>query len=185
MEREAAGLKLKLGEKAPYFSLRGTDNRIYSIADFASAPALVVIFTCNHCPYAQAYETRLIDLAREFQPRGARFVAVCANDSNSFPEDDFDHMVEKSRSLDLPFPYLQDEFQVMARAYDAACTPELFLFDDKQELRYHGRVDDNHRDPTLVTRQDLREALTAVLKGQAPEVALTPALGCSIKWKRL
>jgi peroxiredoxin len=184
MEREAAGLKLKLGDSAPYFSLRGTDGRIHSIADFAGAPAMVVIFTCNHCPYAQAYEQRIVELAKEFQPLGAKFVAVCANDANGYPEDDFPQMVEKAKTLNLPFPYLHDENQVMAQAYDAACTPEVYLFDREHRLQYHGRIDDNYREPSQVTRQDLKEALASVLEGQTPQLQLTPAIGCSIKWKR-
>ena len=184
MERQTAGLKLQLGDKAPYFSLKATDGKIYSISDFVSTKALVVIFTCNHCPYAQAYEGRICDLSREYQPRGAKFISICANDSTGYPEDDFDHMIEKSRSLGFPFPYLHDANQVMARAYDAACTPEVYVFDHEQRLRYHGRVDDNHRDATQVTSQDLRVALDAILSGEPPEVPLTPAIGCSIKWKR-
>ena len=184
MQREASGLSLALGESAPYFSLKGTDGKIHTISDFKGKRALVVVFTCNHCPYAQAYESRIIELANEFQPLGAQFVAICANDSMGYPEDDFPHMIEKSKKLGLPYPYLHDENQTVARAYDAACTPEVYVFDLNQKLQYHGRVDDNHQDRSQVKHQDLRIALETVVRGETPPVQLTPAIGCSIKWKR-
>ena len=183
MQRDAASSTLVLGEKAPYFSLRGTDGRIYSNTDFQLSKAFVVIFTCNHCPYAQAYEGRLCELAEEFQPQGAQFVAICANDAQVYPEDDFEHMVSKSEEWANVFPYLQDETQVCARAYDAACTPEAYVFDAEQRLRYHGRIDDNHQNPLAVEHPDLRLAVEAVLQRKEPPHPLTVAVGCSIKWK--
>lgn len=184
MQRESGGLKLALGEHAPYFSLKGTDGKIYTISDFRDRKGLVIIFTCNHCPYAQAYEGRIVELAAEYQPQGVQFITICANDSVGYPEDDFEHMVEKSRKLGFPFPYLHDETQAVAKAYDAACTPEVYLFDGEHRLCYHGRIDDNYQDRSQVTHEDLRNAIRALLEGQAPEPALTPAIGCSIKWKR-
>ncbi len=189
MERQASGLKLQLGEKAPYFSLKGTDGKIHNLSDYVakdhtSKKGLVVVFTCNHCPYAQAYEQRLITLALNYQEKGIQFVAICSNDSAGYPQDDFDHMVEKSKELSLPYPYLHDITQSVAKAYDAACTPEVYLFDSEQKLCYHGRIDDNHRDPKSVEHHDLRNALEAVLSGQPPESPMTSAIGCSIKWKR-
>ncbi len=183
MEREAAGLKLKLGSRAPYFSLKGTDGRIYSLEEFKPAKCLVLIFTCNHCPYAQAYEQRICSLAELYKPRGAQFVGICSNDSRGFPQDSFENMVEKSKLLRYPFPYLHDDTQVTARAYDAACTPECYVFDGERKLAYHGRVDDNYREPSAVTHHDLADAIEAVLEGRQPETPLTPAMGCSIKWK--
>lgn len=184
MEREAAGLKLSLGEKIPYFSLTGTDGRIHSVADFQTAKALVVVFTCNHCPYAQAYEQRLIELANRYQPLGVQFVAICSNDAGMYPEDSFENMVAKSKTLGLPFPYLHDTTQAAAKGFDAACTPEAFLFDGHQQLCYHGRIDDNYRDPSQVEQRDLQNAIEAILAGGKPKPALTPCIGCSIKWKR-
>lgn len=183
MHREASGLKLALGDKAPYFSLPATDGKRYSLTNFNAKQALVVIFTCNHCPYARAYEERICELARTYQGAGAQFLAVCANDSDGYPEDDFAHMVERAKELKLPFPYLHDSDQSVAKAYDAACTPEVYLFDSEQKLRYHGRIDDNYQDPSLVNEHNLRDALDAVLAGEEPPQALTPAIGCSIKWK--
>lgn len=184
MQRDATGLSLAIGEKAPYFSLKATDGKIYSISDFRNGKPLVVIFTCNHCPYAQAYEGRIVELAKEYQEHGVQFIAICANDSVGYPEDDFEHMVEKSKKLGYPFPYLHDESQTAAKAYDAACTPEVYVFDGEHKLCYHGRVDDNYQDRTQVTSQDLRKALAAVVMGENPDPALTPAIGCSIKWRR-
>ena len=184
LQRESTGLKLQLGEKAPYFSLKGTDGKIHSIADYTAVKALVVVFTCNHCPYAQSYENRLCSLARQYQPLGAHFVAICSNDAVGFPEDDFTRMVEKSQKLNLPYPYLQDETQAVAKAYDAACTPEVYVFDRDHRLQYHGRVDDNYQDAAQVKSHDLKNAIEAVLAGEQPAAQLTPAMGCSIKWKR-
>ncbi len=184
LERDSNTLQLKLGEKAPYFSLKGTDGKIHTISDFLTTKAFVVIFTCNHCPYAQSYEKRLISLAKDYQPRGAQFVAICANDSVGFPEDDFNRMVEKSSQLSLPYPYLHDESQAVAKAYDAACTPETYVFDSQHRLQYHGRIDDNYRQPEQVKSHDLRDAIEAVLAGETPKHQLTSAIGCSIKWKR-
>ncbi len=183
MQRDASGSKLALGEKAPYFSLRGTDGRIHTISDYTDKRSLVVVFTCNHCPYAQAYEQRLISLANRYQPRGAQFITICANDANGYPEDDFPHMVEKASSLKLPFPYLHDESQITARAYDAACTPEVYVFNEERSLCYHGAVDNNHKDATQVTAHYLADALDAVLSGEQPKVPVTSVIGCSIKWK--
>lgn len=183
MERAIHQYSLNIGDKAPYFSLRATDGKIYTISDFGGRNALVIIFTCNHCPYSQAYDQRLCELSRDYKEQGVAFVAVSANDPVMYPEESFEKMVERSRELGFPYPYLQDEMQIMAQAYDAACTPEIFLFDSDLRLRYHGCVDDNHHQPSLVTRHYLKEALDAVLSGEAPDPALTPVLGCSIKWK--
>ncbi|MBL7662180.1 thioredoxin family protein [bacterium] len=183
MERLAEGLKLKLGNPAPYFSLKATDGRVYSLADFANKQVLVTIFTCNHCPYAQAYETRLVELARFYQPRGVQFIAICANNADAYPEDSFEKMVEKAKALALPYPYLQDVDQNVAKAYDAQCTPEVYMFNAERKLIYHGRIDDNYQEPEKVTVHSLRDALDAVLSGEAPNPALTSAVGCSIKWK--
>ena len=183
MNREATGLKLKLGSPAPYFSLKGTDFKIYNLAEFSEAEVLVVIFTANHCPYAQSYEQRICSLAEIYRPQGVQFVAICSNDAKGYPEDNFQNMVRKSEQLGFPFPYLHDENQTTARAYDAACTPECYVFDAERKLRYHGRVDDNYRDATLVARHDLADAVEAILAGRPVEEPLTPCIGCSIKWK--
>ena len=184
MERSANSETVAIGDKAPYFSLKGTDNKIYSLKDFESARALAVVFTCNHCPYVKAWDPRLLEILKNFKSRGFEMVAICSNDPQSYPEDSFEHMVDKSESMDFAYPYLQDLTQEVARAYDAACTPEVFLFDSKQTLRYQGRIDDNHTEKSLVGSTDLADAVSALLSGEEVPTPLTSALGCSIKWVR-
>ncbi|MCB0322255.1 MAG: thioredoxin family protein [Bdellovibrionales bacterium] len=184
MERPSGGLKLALGERAPYFSLPATDGRIYSLADFSSVKAFVVIFTANHCPYAQAYEQRIDELAARFRDEGVPFVLVCSNDADAYPEDNFENMIEKSRQYGFRVPYLHDESQAVARAYDAACTPEAYVFDSEHRLRYHGMIDDNHEHADQVESRYLEDALEAILNGLEPQTPLTHVIGCSIKWRR-
>jgi len=183
MEVDTSNSTLNLGEGAPYFSLTGTDDKVYSLSSFKDATLLVVVFTCNHCPYAQAYERRLIDLAENFTPQAVQFVAINSNDGVAFPEDDFTQMKARAVKLALPYPYLWDEDQRAAKAYDAKCTPEVYLFDSERLLRYHGRIDDNHRDVQLVKTHNLRDAIEQLLAGQQVTTPLTHVLGCSIKWK--
>jgi peroxiredoxin len=183
MIRDARSSKLKLGSRIPYFSLRGTDGRIYSSADVRDKKAVVVIFTCNHCPQAQAYDTRMLDMVREFSTQSVQFYTICSNDAFGFPTDSFEQMIEKSRFWGYPFPYLHDDTQIVAHAFDAACTPECYLFDGDRKLRYHGRIDDNASDPTQVGRRDLALAVEAVLTGGEVAVPLTNVEGCSIKWR--
>ena len=184
MEREIGSAKLRLGDKAPYFSLPATDGKIYSLSDFAGANALVVIFTSNHCPVAQAYEQRIVELVNRYKSQHVRFVAICANDAVAYPEDNFEHMVEKSKKMNFALPYLQDERQNVALAYDAVCTPEVYLFDKDQKLTYHGGIDDSHKSAEQVKNAYLANALQALLAGGEATPSLTPAIGCTIKWKK-
>jgi peroxiredoxin len=174
---------MPVGTQAPEFSLPGVDGKTYSLDSFRDARLLVVIFTCNHCPYAQALESRFIELQRDFIERGVRFVAINANDAAAYPDDGFEPMKERVKQNGWNFPYLRDEKQDVARAYDAACTPDIFVFDGDRALRYNGRVDDNWRDPGQVRQRDLRRALEALLAGKPIDFQVHPALGCSIKWK--
>lgn len=172
-----------LGFKAPDFSLSGVDGKTYRLADFEAARALLIVFTCNHCPYAMAIEDRLITLHREFQGRGLATALINSNDAANYPEDSFPNMQRRAREKNYPFPYLYDEAQSVARAYAAACTPDPFLFDAQGRLAYRGRIDDNWKDPDRVTRHDLRQALEAVLNGSAPGSNQMASMGCAIKWK--
>ena len=183
MEFDPSDCRLKLAERAPYFSLRATDGKIYSLSDFSDAPALAVIFTANHCPYAQAYETRIRELTERFSAHGVRIVAICSNDGDAFPEDNFENMVEKSKSLGFSFPYLHDESQDVARAYDAKRTPECYLFDSEQKLCFHGAIDDNFSDAGSVEFHYLADAIRALLRDEPVPNSITPILGCTIKWK--
>ncbi|MCC6876421.1 MAG: thioredoxin family protein [Sandaracinaceae bacterium] len=176
---------MALGTRAPAFELPATDGRSYSLDDFAGAKALVVIFTCNHCPVARAYEDRLVRLQADYAPRGAQLVAINPNDDAGYPEDSFDAMIERAREKQFNYPYLRDESQAVARAYDAACTPDVYVFDAERRLVYNGRIDDDWKSEASVRRRDLRAVLDAVLAGRSPELPdLFPAMGCSIKWKK-
>ena len=174
---------IEVGSKAPDFSLPGTDGQVHTLSDAAEASGYAVIFTCNHCPYARAVEGRLIELGREFGERGIAFFAIMPNDVSRYPDDHPDRMRERAAAKGYPFPYLYDEGQDVARAYGAVCTPDIFVFDSDRALRYHGRVDDNWRNESAVTRQELREALEAIVDRRAPSAEQLPSMGCSIKWK--
>lgn len=165
------------------FTLRATDGSTHRSDDYGRAPVFGVIFSCNHCPYAQAWEARLIQIQRDYAPRGVRFVVINANDAAKYPTDDFEHMRARSEEKQYPFPYLYDETQEVARAYGATRTPEIFLFDAQRVLRYHGAPDDNYEDPTAVRHHYLRDALDALLASQAPATPQTKPVGCTIKWR--
>jgi peroxiredoxin len=174
---------MAVGTKAPAFSLPATDGRTYSLGSFDEAQVLVVVFTCNHCPYAKAVEDRLVQLQHDYQERGVRLVAINPNDDAAYPDDSFEAMKTRARQKGFNFPYLRDESQGVARAYDAACTPDIFVFDRARKLVYNGRFDDNWQVPSKVSRQDLRVAIDATLAGRAPGFDPVPSMGCSIKWK--
>lgn len=183
MQRQAENLTLSIGEKAPYFSLTATDGRIYTISDFSNSKATLIVFTCNHCPYAQAYEKRLCKIAKDYKEKGLAVVAICSNNPDAYPEDSFEQMKLKSKLLGFPFPYLQDRNQIVASAYDALCTPETYLFDSAMKLAYHGWIDDNVENPELVKSPDLINAIESVLDNKTPTKQLTAVIGCSIKYE--
>jgi len=165
------------------FALPGTDGATHRTEEFAGAPVFGVIFHCNHCPYAQAWEDRLIAAQRDYAARGVRFVLINANDPAKYPADDFTHMRSRAEEKAYPFPYLFDETEETARAYGATRTPEVFLFDDRGVLRYHGAPDDNYEDPAAVQHHYLRDAIDALLGGRMPATAQTKPVGCTIKWR--
>ena len=175
-------MTLTLGSEAPTFDLPAVDGRTRSLGDYADAPALAVIWSCNHCPYVQAWEGRMIQIQRDYADRGVRLVAVSSNDAARYPEDSFDEMKARAERLGFNFDYLYDEDQSAAKAFGPERTPEVFLFDRDRRLVYHGAIDDS-RDEHLVQRHHLREALDAVLEGRDPAVAETPPVGCTVKWK--
>lgn len=165
------------------FTLPGTDGRTYRPEDFRDATVFGVIFSCNHCPYARAWEERLIQIQRDYADRAVRFVLVSSNDPAKYPDDSFEQMQLRAQAKAYPFPYLFDETQEVARAYGATRTPEVFLFDEGRVLRYHGAPDDNFEDPAAVRHHYLREAIEALLKAAAPPAAETRPVGCTIKWR--
>lgn len=175
-------MALQLMDAIPSFNLPATDGKSYTPSSFSSAKLLVVIFSCNHCPYVQAYEDRMIAIQRDCAPKGVQLVAINSNETVNHPEDDFPHMKERAKAKGFNFPYLRDETQEVARAYGAERTPHIFLFDQNRKLRYTGRIDDNWQNPKAVKSHDLRNALDALLAGKEPP-SNTPAIGCTIKWK--
>lgn len=174
---------LALGAPCPDFRLRAVDGRTVTRDDFRDATAVVVMFLCNHCPYVQAVEDRIVALAREYAPKGVQFVGICSNDPTGYPDDAPERLLARSTEKGYGFPYLVDASQDVARAFDAVCTPDLYVYDRDRRLAYHGRIDDNWQDPTKVERRELAAALDALLAGGTPAREQLHSIGCSIKWK--
>ena len=172
---------VELRSPAPDFSLPDTNGNHISLNDFKSE-TLVVIFTCNHCPYAKAVEDRLVALGNDYEGR-TDFVLISSNDVVNYPEDSPARMTEKHKSKGYPFPYLFDETQEVAKAYSAVCTPDIFLYNKDRKLEYRGRLDDNWQQPHNVNSEDLKMAIDAVLGGNKIEFIQIPSMGCNIKWK--
>ncbi len=184
MVRTASTMMLPLGAQAPDFALPDTDGRIVRLADFRGAPALLVIFMCNHCPYVKHVADHLAALVKEYQAKGVAVVGINANDVENYPDDSPEKMREEVALRGYTFPYLFDETQEVAKRYGAACTPDFFLFDNEQRLVYRGQLDDSRPNNGIpVTGRDLRAALDAVLAGQPVSPDQKPSLGCNIKWK--
>lgn len=177
-------MALTIGSRMVPFKLKNVDGKMISAEELSKGkPATAVIFSCNHCPYVQAWEEHMIQLGKTYGSRGVAFALVNANDAVKYPDDSYPEMVKRAKSRGYPFPYLHDEDQSVAKAYGATRTPEVFLFDAQGSLHYHGRIDDNYEDAKKVRSQDLRNALEEVLAGRAPSVSETQPVGCTIKWK--
>jgi len=175
---------LPLGTTAPDFRLPDTTGKTISLADFRDKPALLVIFMCNHCPYVKHIRAGLAQLARDYLPRGVAMVGINANDVANYPGDSPARMAEEVKSAGYIFLYLYDETQAVAKAYRAACTPDIYLFDRGRKLLYRGQFDDSRPGNGLpVTGKDLRAALDAALAGKTVSAKQTPSIGCNIKWK--
>ncbi len=175
---------LPLGTQAPDFRLPNTDGGMVSSADFKNAPALLVVFMCNHCPYVKHLREGLAKLARDYLPRAVAIVGINSNDAALYPDDSPARMAEELKSAGYLFPYLYDETQEVAKAYHAACTPDFFLFDKDQRLVYRGQFDESRPGNNMpVTGKDLRAALDGVLTGKPVSSKQKSSLGCNIKWK--
>ncbi|MCW2274468.1 redoxin domain-containing protein [Rhodoblastus acidophilus] len=169
---------------APDFSLPGVDGRTYGFADVAGAKGTVIVFICNHCPYVLAIIDRLAADARTLMAEGFGFAAICANDSATYPDDSFPNMKRFAEKHALPFPYLHDESQAVARAYDAVCTPDFFGYGADGRLKYRGRLDEGRTSPPPAgARRELVEAMRAIAGNNKVPPHQTPSIGCSIKWK--
>jgi peroxiredoxin len=175
---------LPLGTKAPGFSLPDANGKKVSLSDFPDARAFVVVFMCNHCPYVKHIRAGLAQLARDYLPRGLAMVGITSNDVATHPADSPAKMAEEAKAAGYLFDYLYDETQDVAKIYRAACTPDIYLFDQDKALVYRGQFDDSRPGNSHpVTGKDLRSALEAVLAGRAVSVQQKPSIGCNIKWK--
>jgi peroxiredoxin len=175
-------MTLALATDAPTFDLPGVDGTNHSLDDYADAPVLAVVWSCNHCPYVLAWEGRMSAIQRDYAERGFRLVAINSNDADRYPADSFEAMKRHASEQDLPFDYLYDGDQSVARAYGPERTPEVFLFDAERRLVYHGAIDDS-RDERAVSEHYLREAIDSALGGRAPATSETPPVGCTVKWR--
>ena len=172
---------ISVGDTAPSFELPDTEGNLLGLED-GDAQATVVVFTCNHCPYALAWHDRILSVARDYDDRGARFLAINPNDGQRYPADSYEAMQKRVRSEEWPLPYLRDESQDVARAFGAKTTPDVFVLDADRRLRYRGAPDADYNDPSQ-NASWLREALEAVLAGREPDTPETDPVGCSVKWK--
>ncbi len=173
-----------LGSSAHEFSLYGVDGQEYSLDNFSDKRVLVIIFMCNHCPYVKAVISRLNALQNQLGERGAQLVGINSNDAERYPDDSFDNMKKTAREKKISFPYLFDQTQETAKAYDAVCTPDIYLYGEERTLLYRGRIDDNWEQAEKVTQQDLRAAIESALLGKEIVKEQIPSMGCSIKWKQ-
>lgn len=174
----------KVGDKATDFKLKSVDNKMYSMADYKDAKGFIVVFTCNHCPFAVKYEDRIIDLAKKYKSRGYILLAINPNDPAAQPEDSFELMQKRAKEKKFSFPYLFDEGQKIYPQYGATKTPHVFLLDKNLVVKYIGAIDDNVEDASQVKEKYLENAIAALEKGQEPSPNTTKAIGCSIKIKK-
>lgn len=178
---------LQLGAPAPDFNLPGVDGKNHRLADYASAKLLVVVFSCNHCPYVIGSEDRMIAFAKKYTPAGVQVVAINSNETELHPTDSLEHMVQRAKEKNFPFQYLRDDSQEVATAYGALRTPHYYLFakDDsgRWTLRYTGRMDDNPRNPGQEKTHELADAVDDLLAGREPRLAITNPIGCNVKWR--
>ena len=174
----------KVGDKATDFKLKSVDNKMYSMADYKDAKGFIVVFTCNHCPFAVKYEDRIIDLAKKYKSKGYVLLAINPNDPAAQPEDSFELMQKRAKEKKFTFPYLFDEGQKIYPQYGATKTPHVFLLDKNLVVKYIGAIDDNVEDASQVKEKYLENAIAALEKGQEPTPNTTKAIGCSIKVKK-
>jgi peroxiredoxin len=176
---------LALGTKAPDFELLDSKSgKIYSLKELKSTKATVIMFICNHCPYVKHIQMELIRLAKDYQAKGITFIAISANDAESYPEDAPKEMAKLAKRLNYPFPYLYDETQTTAKNYQAACTPDFFVFDKDLLCVYRGQLDDSRPENKIpVTGKNLRAALDNILINKPVDPNQKPSMGCNIKWK--
>ncbi|MCH7568842.1 MAG: thioredoxin family protein [Nanoarchaeota archaeon] len=176
-------ISIPLGTKMPAFLLKDPDGKEHDSNQLYGEKGLLIIFTCNHCPYAQAVWPRVVKIANKAKSLGINAVAINANIHPDYPEDSPEKMKEEIKELNINFPYLVDETQEIAKAFKAQCTPDIYLFNKNYELVYHGRIDDNWKDETKVTNHELLAAINALANGLPISQEQHPSIGCSIKWR--
>lgn len=176
---------LELGTIAPSFSLLNTvSGELKNLEQLASDKATVIMFICNHCPFVIHIQNGILELAKDYQSKGINFIAISSNDVENYPADSPEKMKELATELNFTFPYLYDESQEVAKAYDAACTPDFYIFDKELKLQYRGQLDDSRPSNDIVVNgKDMREALDALLKNEKVNPIQRPSIGCNIKWK--
>jgi peroxiredoxin len=175
--------KLSIGSKIPEFNSIGIDGKTYSLESFKNNKGLIIIFSCNHCPYVQAYEGRIKSIQNDYKDKGITVVAINSNDDVNYPDDSFENMKKRAAEQNFNFIYLRDEDQSAARKFDATHTPEIFLFGEDRKLVYHGKIDDNWQEPEKAVNHYLRDAIDEMLEGNEISVPETYSIGCTIKWK--
>ncbi len=173
---------LQIGQAAPDFDLKGVDGKQYSLASFKDAKLLVVMFTCNHCPYVIGSEDRMIRFYDDYAGKGVAMIGINSNETQGHPTDSFDHMITHAKEKGFKWPYVRDDSQEIAVAYGALRTPHYYVFDQAQKLAYTGRMDDQPRTPGKETTHELRDAVDALLAGKKPAVEVTNPIGCNVKW---
>lgn len=183
MSAMALAEELAIGATGPEFSLLGTDGKTYSLADYKGKKGVAVIFTCNHCPYAKAFEDRIVKLANSYQSKGIAFVAISSNDPEPYPDDSYDNMIKRAAEKKFSFPYLYDSTSEIGLAYGAKVTPHVFLLDGDFKLVYRGRIEDG-KEAKESKSFDLKNAMNALLAGKKVKVTETKAFGCGIKWRK-
>lgn len=175
---------VKVGDKASDFNLKSVDGKMYSLSSFKKTKGYLVIFTCNHCPFSQAYEDRIIAIHKKYALKGIPVIAINPNDPEREEEDSYENMVKRAKLHNYPFVYLANPTQEIAKAYGAMRTPHVFLLDAQRTVKYIGAIDDNFEEPTQVKIKYLENALDAFLAGKPIEPSQTKAIGCGIKWKK-
>jgi len=176
-----------VGDIARDFQLKNVDGKMVSLTDYPKAKGFIVVFTCNHCPFSQAYEQRIIDLHKKFEKKGYPVIAINPNDKDRSPDDSYEHMVTRAKEKKYPFVYLYDETQVIAKTYGATRTPHVYLLnktDRGHVVSYIGAIDDNSEDASAVKEKYVEDAVNALLSGKTITKTSTKAIGCTIKWKK-
>ena len=172
-----------LGTPAPDFALPGVDGKRYSLGSFSDKKIIVIVFMCNHCPYVKATLDRMIRIQKRYQDKSVQLIGINPNDEATYPDDSYENMKVVAKAKEIPFPYLRDETQQVARKYNAVCTPDIFVYGTERKLLYRGRIDDNWQYAEKVTTNDLADAIDSIISGKPLPTEQHPSMGCSIKWK--